>query len=175
MTCPDAVMALVNEAGHVGGEQPSRLPHDHDALVDQKGWGQAGVDDRAHVDVIARTAADLFDHEGVVALPHHLGQQPAHLLGHERRVVALDEIRRCAHSAALIRLRSFGRAHSAALTAASASRTRRVPCTSCTRRIRQPQDRPSAAAPRDAGPRSVRSRSNMTPRNVLFDAESSSG
>ena len=128
MTFPDAVTALANgarngapspdqnehgrregifdhfdEPGHVGREEPARLPHDHDALVDQEGRGQAGIHHRPHVDVVPRTTTDLLDHEGVVALAHHLGQQPAHLLGHERRVIALDEIRRCAHSAALIR------------------------------------------------------------------------
>ena len=82
----------------------------------------------------------------------------AHRLGHQRGVVALDQIRPRRSCAALTAgsCRSLGRhgprSWPRSLTAASASRTRQVPLTSWTRTIRQPQEMPSAAAPREASP-----------------------
>ena len=162
----ERVLHDLDQPGHVGGEQPAGLAHDDDAAVDQEGWGEAGVDDGADAQLVAGAAADLLDDERVVAVAHHLVEQPAHGLGHQGGVVALDQIRR-EHGA--------GRAHSASLTAASASRARQVPLTSCTRTMRQPQAMPRAAAPMEASRRSVSSRSRILPRKVLFDAESSSG
>ena len=154
------VLDHLDQAGHIGGEEPARVAHDHDTPVDQEGRRQAGVDDRTDIDVVGG-ATDLLDDQGVVTLAHHLGQEGADLLGHQRRVVALDEVGRGAHRAAP--------------TAATTSRTRQVPLTSCTRKMRQPQARPSAAAPREAGPRSVSSRPSVTPRKVLLDTESRRG
>src|SRR6185437_5392887 len=136
-----------------------------DAAVDEERRGEAGVDDGAHVELVARPAAHLFDHEGVVALAHQLLEQGPHLLGDQGRVISLDEI-------------GGGRprhAHAASLTAASASRARQVPLTSCTRTMRQPQAMPRAAAPMEASRRSVSSKSRIFPRNVLLEAERSSG
>ena len=109
--------------------------------------------------------SELLDDERVVAVAHHVVEQRAYLLGHQRRVVALDEVGRARLAAA----------HSASLTAASTSRARQVPLTSCTRTIRQPQAMPSAAAPMEASRRSVSSKSSTWPRKVLLEAESNNG
>ena len=159
------VLDDLDQPGDVGGEQPPRFAHDHHPAVHQEGGGQAGVDDGADAELLPQTPADLLDDEGVVAFAHQVGQQGAHLLGHQRRIVTLDEIRRRDPSAA----------HSASSTAASTSRARHVPLTSCTRTMRQPQAMPSAAAPMEASRRSVSSKSRTLPRNVLLDAESKSG
>ena len=155
----------LDEPGNVGGEQPAGLSHDDDAPVHQEGRRGAGVDDRPDAEILAQATADLLDHECVVLVAHHIVEQGAHLLGHQRGIVTLDEIGR----------RHLSCAHSASLTAASASRTRHVPLTSWTRTMRQPQAMPSAAAPMEASRRSVSSKLRILPRNVLLDAESRSG
>ena len=154
-------------AEHVGGEQAAGVTDDHHAPVHQEGRGEAGVHDGADVQLVAGGTADLLHHERMVAVAHHAGKQRPHLLGHDGGVVALDQIDRDG---------GLGpRAHAASLTAASASRARHVPRTSCTRTMRQPHAMPSAAAPMDAAPRSVSSKSSTLPKKVLLDAESSSG
>ena len=75
----------LDQAGDVRREQPPGLAHHHDAPVHQEGRGQAGVDDGADAQLVARAPADLLHHERVVAVAHHLGQQGAHLLGHDAR------------------------------------------------------------------------------------------
>ena len=161
----EGVLQDLDQAGGVGGEDPTGLTHHDHAPVHQEGWGEAGVHHRADTQLVARPATDLLDDERMVAVAHHVVDEPAHGLGHERGVVTLDEIHR----------RRRRRAHSASLTAARTSRARHVPLTSCTRTMRQPQAIPRAAAPMEASRRSVSSRSRILPRNVLFDAESSSG
>ena len=155
----------LDQPRRVGREEPARLTHDDDALIDEERRRQGRVDDRSHIEVVAGATTDLLDDEGVVAVTDDVGQQRPHLLGHQRGVVALDEIGRLATR----------RGHSASLTAARASRARHVPRTSWTRSMRQPQAMPRAAAPMDASRRSVSSRSNTLPRKVLLEAERSKG
>ena len=116
------------------------LAHHDDPPVHQEGWGQAGVHDGADTQLVAGTAPDLLHDERMVTVTHHLVEEPAHGLGHQGGVVPLDQIDGGGR----------GRAHSASLTAASTSRARQVPLTSCTRTMRQPQAIPSAAAPMEA-------------------------
>ena len=78
----------LDQPGHVGRQQPPGVAHDHHAEVDQEGRGQAGVDDGADVELVARAAADLLDDECVVPVADDLGQERAHLLGDQRGVVA---------------------------------------------------------------------------------------
>ncbi len=155
----------LDQPRHVGRQQAPGLAHDDDPAVDQEGRGQAGVDDGADVQLVARSATDLFHDERVVAVAHHVVEQPTDRLGHQRGVVTLDQVDGLGP----------GSAHSASLTAASTSRARQVPLTSCTRTMRQPQAMPRAAAPMEASRRSVSSKSRILPRNVLLEAESRSG
>ena len=90
------VLDHVDQAGRIGGEEPAGISHDDHALIDEERRREAGIHHGTDVDVVPRTAADLLHHQRVVAVPHHFGQQRAHLLGHQRRVVALDQIRRMA-------------------------------------------------------------------------------
>ncbi len=161
----EGVLHHLDQSWRVGRQQPPRLAHHHHAPVDQEGRGQAGVHHGADIELVAGGAADLLHDERVVVVAHHLIEEPAHLLRHQRGVVPLDQIDggRCR------------RAHSASLMAARTSRARQVPLTSCTRTMRQPQVIPRAAAAMEASRRSVSSRSRILPRNVLFDAESKSG
>ncbi len=155
----------LDEPRRVGREEPPRLTHHDDALVDEERRRQARIDDRSHIEIVAGAATDLLDHEGVVAVTDDVGQQRSHLLGHQGGVVPLDEIGRLVTR----------RGHWASLIAARASRARHVPRTSCTRRMRQPQATPRAAAPMEASRRSVSSRSSTLPRKVLLEAERSKG
>ncbi len=159
------VLDDLDQPGNVRSEQPPGFAYDHHPPVHEEGRGQAGVDDGANAELLPQSPADLLDDEGVVAVAHQVGQQGAHLLGHQRGIITLDEIRR----------RDLSAAHLASLTAASTSRTRQVPFTSCTRTRRQPQAMPRAAAPMEASRRSESSKSRIPPKNVLLDAESRSG
>ena len=127
MTCPAAVIALTSGAGmvpppptrtstvdgrgscddldqprHVGGQQAPGLAHDDHPAVDQEGRGQAGVDDRPDAQLVAGAAADLLDDERVVAVAHHVVEEPADGLGHQRGVVTLDQIHGLGRCAALL-------------------------------------------------------------------------
>ena len=79
------VLHDLDQPGHVGGEQPAGLAHDDHAAVDQEGRGEAGVHDGADAQLVAGAAADLLDDERVVAVAHHLVEQRADGLGHQRR------------------------------------------------------------------------------------------
>ena len=157
----------LDQPRRVGRDQAPGVAHHHHAPLHQERRGHAGVDDRPDAELLSGGTADLFDHERVVPVPDQLAQQSAHLLGHQRGVVAAHQVDR--------RRRHLLGAHAASLMAASASRARQVPRTSCTRTIRQPQAMPSAAAPMDASRRSVSSRPRTPPRKVLLEAESSRG
>ena len=161
----EGVLDDFDQPWRVGRQQPPGLTHDDDPAVDQEGRGQAGVHDGPDVQLVARSSADLLDDERMVSVAHHIVEQFADGLRDQGGVVTLDQVHR-------LRPRC---AHSASLTAASASRARQVPLTSCTRTMRQPQAMPRAAAPMEASRRSVSSRSRILPRKVLLEAESSSG
>ena len=139
------------------GTPPSDVADDdHPAVGEQRRCGR-GIDDRAHCEVVPR---QLLSREGAVGALERVVDGVAHRVGEKHRVLALDQ-----HD---------GDAHSASMTAARTSRTRQVPATSCTRRIRQPPMRPMAAAASDASRRSSMPRSRNCPRKVLLDADSRS-
>ncbi len=159
------VLHHLDQPRHVGGEQPAGLAHHDHPAVDEEGWGQAGIHDGTDAQLVSGSATDLLDDQRVVAVTHHLVEERADGLGHQGGVVPLDQIDGCRRRPA----------HSASPMAASTSRARQVPLTSCTRTMRQPHAMPSAAAPMEASRRSVSSKSRILPRKVLFEAESSSG
>ncbi len=79
----------VDQALGIGGRQLTGLPHhDHPAL-DQEGRRRAGVDDRAHVELVDPGPAELLDHQGRVPSAHQLLGQGVGGLGHQRGVVPL--------------------------------------------------------------------------------------
>ena len=161
----EGVLHDLDQPRRVGRQQPPGLAHDDHPAVDQEGRGQAGVHDRPDAQLVAGAAADLLDDERMIAVADHVVEEHADLLRDQRGVVTLDEVHRLGPRSA----------HCASLTAASTSRARQVPLTSCTRTMRQPQAMPRAAAPMEASRRSVSSRSRILPRKVLLEAESRSG
>ena len=105
---------------------------------------------------------EVLEREGGIEFAQRLGDDVVHGVVDHRGVGSHD-----AHARRHARPSSRRRAIT--------SRTRTVPWTSCTRTIRQPAAIPSAVAASDGSRRSLTGRSNMTPRKVLFDAESRSG
>ena len=159
----------IGQVGHqrpdLGGEEPADLAGDDDPVAAEEGRRLGGVD---HGPQLA-LGPEVLDHQGGVVVADQLGHERPDGITRDARVVALDQVGRKGG-------RGLGRRHaSASRMAAMARHTRRVPRTSWALTIRQPRVTPSAVADNDASPRWVMSRPRMTPRNVLLDADSSSG
>jgi hypothetical protein len=102
----ERVLHDLDEPRGIGREQTPRIAHDDDAPVDEERGCEAGVHHRADVQLVPGGATDLLDDQGVVTVAHQVGEEGAHLLGHQGRVVAAYEVdghrRKGSHGASLI-------------------------------------------------------------------------
>ena len=153
---------VAEKGAELVGAEAADAAGDHHAALDEERRRLGGVDDGRHLVVLA---GQVVDGEHRIGVTHELVHESAHGVTGEDGVVAPDEVR------------GHGRVrhHPASWTAASTSHTRRVPFTSWVRTMRHPNETPMAAAASDASPRSWISRSRARPRNVLLDADNSSG
>ena len=146
------------------------------------------------VELVDPGTTELLDHERRVAVAHQLLAQGVGGLSDQRGVVALHQVdglarprprwttrrRRPPATFALTgpsprpARRGDGRRRAAPM-AAMTEHTWRWAATSCTRMIRHRGLRPGRWPPARPSRRSSISRPSTTPRNVLFDADSSSG
>jgi hypothetical protein len=90
----EGILQVVRQPFGVRGSQLAGLAQDHHPPFDQERRGGAGVDHRPHIESVEVRPAELLDHQRGIPAAHQSVGQGMDRLGHQGRVVPLDQVGR---------------------------------------------------------------------------------